>query len=215
MIAAAAIRTATLCRPVLKPSPTSWLAPPRWFAASSSARRRASFADFLTNLRAATLANSLGPQPTTCSAKPLAKQPPLGVIWRPAGCGGTRVPRTFIFGIRKLPFSRLVRHRAAGHVGSAFFAGAHSRNSKRQCRLLGRGLRTRPLRRRRSARPAHRREPAARRTLWQPRYLRGESQHQLYEYLFCRMQILRFQPRPARVRHLFPRAGASRTKSRR
>src|SRR6266852_1593504 len=85
MIAAAAIRTATLCRPVLKPSPTSWLAPPRWFAASSTARRPASFADFLTNLRAATRANYLGPQPTTCSAKPLAKQPPLGVIWEPAG----------------------------------------------------------------------------------------------------------------------------------
>src|SRR5207302_466524 len=50
----------------------------------------------------AALATCFVPQPTTYSAKPLAKRPPLGVIWKPAGCGGTRVPRTFTFGIRKL-----------------------------------------------------------------------------------------------------------------
>ena len=61
-------------------------------------------------------------------------------------------------------------------------------------------------RRRRSARPARRRQPAARRTLRQPRHLRGESQHQLHQHLFRGMQVLRLQPRPARVRHVFSRA---------
>ncbi len=83
------------------------------------------------------------------------------------------------------------------------------------CHFAGRGLRAGSRRRRRSARPARRRQPAARRTLRQPRHLRGESQHQLHQHLFCGMQVLRLQPRPARVRHIFPRARSSRAKGRR
>ncbi len=49
----------------------------------------------------------------------------------------------------------------------------------------------------------------------QPRHLRRESQHQFHQHLFCGMQVLRLQPRPARVRHIFSRARASRAKGRR
>ena len=92
--------------------------------------------------------------------------------------------------------------RASSPVAKALRAGHDDPGRQR---ALPRAMpASRECRRRRSARPAGRRRFAAPRTRRQPRHLRRESQHQFHQHLFRGLQVLRLQPRPARIRHLLP-----------